>query len=161
MINKKLLNTSFYALASFGLLLAAPLAYAYGGGGSVSSSNCRGATISEENPAPKAKIPELSSFSFVASHNTNPSTIEVEIRDQKGKFKTTEQPNGSFLVEGKIPKPITEKKYARIDIFATTRSGCSSHHHYLVKITGESQQKEDQASKEGHKHESGNRTSDE
>lgn len=147
MINKKYFNIGFHAIASFLLILTAPLAYAYGDGGSnTSSSSCRTVKFYKESPAPKAEIPELSNFSFVVSSDTNPSTIEVEIRDQKGKYKVTEQPDGSFLVEGKIPKPITEEKYARIDIFATTKSGCSSHRYYLVKITGENQQKEGQTS---------------
>lgn len=147
MINKKHFNIGFHAIASSFLILMAPLAYAYGGGGSnAPSSSCSTVKFYKENPAPKAEIPELSDFSFVVSSDTNPSTIKVEIRDQKGKLKVTEQPDGSFLVEGKIPKPITEEKYARVDIFATTKSGCSSHRYYLVKITGESQQKEGQTS---------------
>lgn len=140
MINKSLFSTISYAIVSFLLILPTSFVYAYGGSGGGTSPHCTPATFSEENPAPKAEIPELSKFSFVASSNTNPLTIKVEIRDQEGKVKTTEQPDGSLLVEGKIPEPITGEKYARVDIYAKTKSGCPSHHNYLVKVIGEGQQ---------------------
>lgn len=149
MISKKFFNIISYVIVSFLLILSAPFAYAYGGSSVGTSTNCTAARISEENPTPEAKITKLSDFSFVASPNTNPLAIRVEIRDQKGKFKVTEQPDGSLLVEGKIPEPITEEKYARVDIFVSTMSGCSSHYHYLVKITGEGQQEGEKASSKG------------
>lgn len=134
MAHKKLFHIGSY-IALFSLcLVMTTSAYAYGGGRAPSQSSCKSVRFSEENPAPKAVIPELSNFSFVASSDARESSIEVEIRDQKGVLTVTKQSNGSYLVEGHLPEPITEKRYARIDIFANTVSGCPSHHHYLVKI---------------------------
>ncbi|ADE15635.1 conserved hypothetical protein [Nitrosococcus halophilus Nc 4] len=135
MTNKRLFHIGSY-IALFSLFFTmTTTAYAYGGGRSQSqSSSCTSVRFSEENPAPKAVIPELSHFSFVASSNLQEATLAVEIRDQEGILTVTKQPNGSYLVEGDLPEPITEERYARIDISAQTVAGCPSHHHYLVKI---------------------------
>jgi hypothetical protein len=136
MIDKKLFKISSYAIVpSLFLVLAAPVAQAYSTNRD-SPSTCKGARITNENPAPKAEIPELSNFSFVASSNTRESSIAVKIRGQEGEFTTTKQDDGSYLVKGSIPEPITEERYARIDIFTETDKGCATNHHYLVKITG-------------------------
>lgn len=148
MTNKKLFHIGSY-LALFSLSLAmTTTAYAYGGGGrsQSQSGNCTGVLISNEDPAPKAVIPELSNFSFVVGSNTQVSNLVVKIRDQEGELNVTEQSDGSYLVEGSLPEPITEERYARIDIFAKTNAGCETHHNYLVKI--EPQAEEKQASKE-------------
>ncbi|ABA59177.1 hypothetical protein [Nitrosococcus oceani] len=143
MINKKLFHIGSQAVLFFLSATLTTAAYAYGGSSAAQSSSCKTVRISEENPAPKAIIPELSNFSFVASSDVRESSIAVKIRGQEGELTITQQPNKSYLVEGHFPEPITEARYVRIDILSESVRGCSSHHHYLVQVEPEGQSEEE------------------
>ncbi|ADJ29572.1 hypothetical protein [Nitrosococcus watsonii] len=143
-MNKKLFRNGSRVVLLFLIAALTNAAYAYGGSSSrAQSSSCKTVRISEENPAPKAIIPELSKFSFVASSDARESSIAVKIRGQEGELTITQQPNKSYLVKGHFPEPITEAQYVRIDILSESVQGCPSHHHYLVQVEPEGQSDEE------------------
>lgn len=121
------------------LSLAANTAFAYGGSSS-SSSSCEKPHFSEFQPSANKYLQHLREFSFVASANTSPSSIEVNI--SAGQYKEhisakqleiTPQPSGRLEVKGKLNQPF-QHGFARISVTARSKPGCEKTDGFLVRV---------------------------
>lgn len=130
----KYLSVTTVALLS----LAANTAFAYGGGSS--SSSCEKPNFSEFQPSANKYLQNLREFSFVASSNTSPGSIEVNI--SAGQYKEhitakqleiTPQPSGRLEVKGKLNQPF-QHGFARISVTAHSKPGCDKTDGFLVRV---------------------------
>jgi hypothetical protein len=89
---------------------------------------------------PPINMQNLREFSFVASANTSPSSIEVNI--SAGQYKEhisakqleiTPQPNGRLEVKGKLNQPF-QHGFARLSVTAHSKPGCDKTDGFLVKV---------------------------
>ena len=127
------------AITAMLLSLAAHTAFAYGGSSS-SSSSCEKPHFSEFQPSANKYLQHLREFSFVASANTSPSSIEVNI--SAGQYKEhisakqleiTPQPSGRLEVKGKLNHPF-QHGFARISVTARSKPGCEKTDGFLVRV---------------------------
>jgi len=133
---KHLLQTTSTIL----LCLAIDKAYAYGGGSSSSSSSCDKPSFSEFQPSASKYLQNLSEFSFTASANTTPSSIEVNISAGQVKehlvakqLEITPQKSGRLEVKGKLNRPF-QHGFARISVTAHSKPGCEKTDGFLVRV---------------------------
>lgn len=128
------------AITAVLLSLAANTAFAYGSGSSSSSSSCEKPHFSEFQPSANKYLQNLREFSFVASANTSPSSIEVNI--SAGQYKEhisakqleiTPQSNGRLEVKGKLNQPF-QHGFARLSVTAHSKPGCDKTDGFLVKV---------------------------
>lgn len=114
-------------------VLFAGTAMAYGGGGGGSSkSTCVAPVFSKHNPAKQAVVTELSAFSFEASGNTRPDSIQVKVKDREIPVKASKT-NGRVTVEGTLPEPV-ESGFVLLKVAGRSLSGCPGYDNWLVKI---------------------------
>jgi hypothetical protein len=111
-----------------------PSAYAYGGYGGRSRELCKPPSFSDETPARNAVVSSFSDFSFIASSNTDKSTLVVKVNGEVVDVTIKEKPHGAFAVEGSIPQPITQEGVIRISISANSARTCNKSYVYLVKV---------------------------
>lgn len=120
------------------LSLAANTVFAYGSGSS--SSSCDKPHFYEFQPSANKYLQNLREFSFVASANTSPGSIEVHISAGQYKEKIsakqleiTPQPNGRLEVKGKLSQPF-QHGFARISVTAHSKPGCDNTDGFLVRV---------------------------
>ena len=117
----------------FVLMLVTSTTWAYGGGGSSSTKACAKPKFTDFVPAENAEVAAGSNFSFTASANTYPSSINVTIKGLPATIKVTPKTVGTFEVSGSLPRSL-KGTYARIAIEADAQSKCNGGGGWLVKI---------------------------
>lgn len=120
-------------------LLAIGQAHAYGSGGS-SSTHCEKPTFSDFSPAPNKYLQSFDEFALVASANTTPSSITVNVSAGSLKYvlhakqlQISEGKHGKWNIEGKVPRPI-EHGFVRLSVSAHSKPGCEATTGYLIRI---------------------------
>ncbi|WAR44424.1 hypothetical protein [Methylomonas rapida] len=112
--------------------------HAYGNGSS--SSKCVKPTFSEFQPSANKYLQSFREFSFVASANTTPTSIEVNV--SAGQYKQhigakeleiTSKPSGQFEVTGKIDRPF-QHGFIHISLTAHSKPGCEKTEGYLIRV---------------------------
>ena len=117
----------FLVLATFSIG-----AVAYGGGATASTS-CKKPEFSEMTPPKSSVVAPGSEFSFVASRDTKPGSIKVDIKGQVVALITKKQKSGYYLVSGNLPEEI-KQGYVRVAISAKTDRSCDGTAGWLLKI---------------------------
>lgn len=118
------------------LLLLAVMAmsntvWAYGSSSS-SKKACAKPKFSEFTPANNAQIAVGGHFSFVASANTNPDSLEVTVKGSPVAVTVTAK-NSGFAVDGSLPASITAD-FVRINISADGHNDCKGNDGWLLKV---------------------------
>jgi len=112
------------------LMATANTVWAYGS--SSSNKACTKPKFTEFTPANNAQVAAGSSFSFMASANTNPDSIVVTIKGLAVDVTVTPQ-NLGFLVEGKLPATV-KGDFVRINITADGHNECKGSDGWLLKV---------------------------
>jgi hypothetical protein len=112
-------------------LVASGSAWTYGGGGG-GSTGCSEPKFFE--PAPTGSVSRLGDFTFVASDNTDTSTLTVEINGLSLKPDLVRRGNGEWRVKATLPEPISQPGQVRIALKAKSRDGCWGFQPYYVDI---------------------------
>jgi hypothetical protein len=123
---------AFRLLSLAALALAPAVGFSYGTGhhgGMI--LDCTPPVFFEESPGKDAKVAVLESFSFTASDNTDPATLEVRVNVQPVKFTVTPQRSGRYTVEVKLPQPIVQGR-AWIKVTGVSTDGCDQLHNWNV-----------------------------
>jgi len=115
----------------FILLLISSNSWAYGS--SSSSKACTKPEFSQFIPTENSTIAAGSSFSFLASANTYPTTIKVTVKGLPVELSITPKEAIGFEVKGTLPKSL-ENDYARINISAEGQKNCKGEGGWLVNI---------------------------
>ena len=104
------------------------------------SSSCEKPIFSEYQPAGNKYTQSFGSFSFIASSNTAPGSITVNVSAGENKFhfdakalEIVQEKSGKFKVNGKLLRPI-EHGFARVSITAHSKPGCEHTDGYLIRI---------------------------
>jgi hypothetical protein len=105
--------------------------WAYGGGGG-GSSGCAEPKFFEPNPG--GSVSSLAEFGFIASDNTDTSTLTVEINGQKIQPVVNRRRSGDYEVKAVLAQPITQPGKVRIAVNAKSREGCFGFQPYLLEI---------------------------
>lgn len=128
----------YFLAASLLLCLNIDAAYAYGSGSS--SSACHKPTFSEFQPAANKYLQSFREFSFVASSDTTPTSIEVNVSAGQTKqhisakeLGITPRKSGQLEVSGKIDRPF-QHGFVRISITAHSKPGCEKTDGYLIRV---------------------------
>jgi hypothetical protein len=103
---------------------------AWGYGSSSSSKSCTKPQFSDFKPETSSTVSAQSTFSFIASENTNPKSIAVTIKQQTVETTITKIPQG-YEITGKLPNI---QGAARININAETVSACKASDGWLINI---------------------------
>lgn len=77
-----------------------------------------------EIPANNAKVKDFQKFSFIASANTDISTLRVWVNNQLVKISTIKQASGRYSVSGQTAQPIIEGK-AWLKVTSESNDGCN------------------------------------
>lgn len=132
------MKTLIFTTAALLLSLHFDAAFAYGS--SSSSSSCDKPSYSDFKPSANKYLQSFREFSFVASSNTSPSSIEVNISAGSLKqhfsakeLEITPQKSGRLDVKGKLDKPY-QHGFARISVTAHSKPGCEKTDGYLIKV---------------------------
>lgn len=127
-------------IASIAILLCLQFETAFAYGSSSSSSSCKKPSFSEFKPAANKYLQSFREFSFTASANTSPNSIEVNISAGGIKehftakqLEITPQTNGQLGVKGKLNKPF-QHGFARISVTAHSKPGCDHSDGYLLRV---------------------------
>lgn len=123
---------SYKTLWILTLIIATNNAWAYGSSSSTKKA-CIKPKFSEFIPVNNAEVAAKSSFSFVASANTNPESIAVTVKNQPVDV-TVAPKNQGFQVTGTLPETL-KRTVARISIAADGPNKCKGSDGWLVKIT--------------------------
>ncbi len=131
--------TSLYRIsAAICLSLSINVAHAYNS--NQSSTHCEKPTFSEFQPATNKYTQSFTEFSFVASSNTVPTSINVNVSAGELKYhftskdlQITPRKNGQLEVKGKLPRPI-EHGFARVSMMGHIKPGCDKSDGYLIRI---------------------------
>ncbi len=128
----------FRLLVAIFLGLSLNTAHAYGSG--QSSSHCEKPVFSEFQPAANKYLQSFNEFSFLASSNTTPTSVEVQINAGANKYhfthkdlEITPQKSGRLEVSGKLPRPL-EHGFVRLSVTAHSKPGCERTDGYLLRI---------------------------
>lgn len=132
------MKTFYIAITALLLSLQFDAAFAYGS--SSSSSSCKKPTFSEFKPSANKYLQSFREFSFSASSNTSPNSIEVSISAGSTKehftskqLDITEQASGRLEVKGKLDKPF-QHGFVRISVKAHSKPGCDQSDGYLIRV---------------------------
>ncbi|WP_150049182.1 MULTISPECIES: hypothetical protein [Methylomonas] len=123
-----------------GLLIGAlpgqVLAYGSGSG----SVRCDKPEFSNFDPAANKYVQQFREFSFVASANTTPASIEVNVSAGTNKYHfnakqlvITPQRSGRFEVSGKLDRPF-QHGFVRLSVTAHTKPNCIHTDGYLIRV---------------------------
>jgi len=111
---------------------------AYGSGSS--SVRCDKPEFSNFDPAANKYVQQFQDFSFVASANTTPASIEVNISAGTNKYHfnakqlvITQQRSGRFEVSGKLDRPF-QHGFVRLSVTAHTKPSCVHTDGYLIRV---------------------------
>lgn len=122
---RKFIHTAVLAVS-----LGSGPAWAYGGGGG--SSGCPEPKFFE--PKPSGTVASLAEFGFVASDNTEPASLTIDINGRKVQPAIERRRSGDYEVKAVLPEPITQPGKVRIGISAKSREGCSGFQPWYVEI---------------------------
>ena len=111
------------------LISASGQTWAYGS--SSSQKACQKPEFSDFNPADKAQVEPGSLFSFVVSGVSDPSSINITIKEQPVKVTVRELSSKRYEVTGNLP-PALKGNFARINLSAEGK--CKGSGGWLVKI---------------------------
>lgn len=132
------MKSSFSIAAAIYLCLSANLAHAYGS--SPTTHHCDKPIFSDFQPSVNKYLQSFSEFSFLASANTTPTSVEVNlsIGGNKIHFGPKElmispHYNGRLEVRGKLDRPV-ENGFARLSVTAHSKPGCEATDGYLIRI---------------------------
>jgi hypothetical protein len=85
--------------------------------------DCKPPQFFDQTPGKDAKIAAIQDFSLTASDNTDQETIKVWANNQPVEVKITQQRDGQFLIQGRLPAPVTlGKVWFRVN--AESNDGC-------------------------------------
>ncbi len=119
--------------------LATQHAHTYGSSSS-SSSSCNYPRFSEFQPSPNKYLQNLREFSFLASANTTPSSVEANVSAGSVKEHFTAKQltitplnSGQLEVVGKLTRPF-QHGFARISVKAHSKPGCEKTDGFLVRV---------------------------
>jgi hypothetical protein len=115
------------------LMAVSSSVFAYGGSPSSSVRACTKPKFSQFTPADKAEVTANSSFSFLASAQTNPDSISVSIKDQAVAISIAPKNQTGFEVTGTIPETV-KGSFARLKISAEGPNGCKGGDGWLLKV---------------------------
>lgn len=120
------------------LLLSAQSAHAYNS--SSSSSHCDKPIFSDFQPAANKYLQSFNEFSFIASANTTPTSLEASISSGQNKYhfghkelKIEMMKSGRYEVTGRLPRPLGHG-FIRLSFTAHSKPGCNSTEGYLLRI---------------------------
>ena len=114
----------------FALVMITTHAWSFGGGDARSSAHCEEPKF--KNMKPPKVIAPAGEFSFTASSNTVPDSIQVVIKGQK--IQANVRDHYGFQVKGNMPAELTDG-YALIKISAHSKpASCIGEASWLVKI---------------------------
>lgn len=127
-------------LAVVGLFaLTAATAHAYGNNPG-SGHHCDKPQFSDFQPAANKYLQSFNEFSFIASANTAPTSLEATVSAAGSKFHFTHKDlkiepmkSGRFEVTGRLPKPLGHG-FIRLDYKAHSKPGCETTSGYLLRI---------------------------
>ncbi len=105
------------------------LAYGSGGG---SKKTCAKPKFSKFIPENLAVVEPQAEFSFVASAQTNPKSIEVSVKKQAVEI-AIEKVGSSYSVSGKLPDTLVGT-FARVVIKGVGMNNCPATDGWLLKI---------------------------
>jgi hypothetical protein len=105
-------------------------AFGYGGGGG--SSGCEEPHFFE--PKPAGTVASLTEFTFIASDNTEPDTITVNVNGQKIHPEVTQRRSGDYAAKLVLPAPVTTAGTFRLGIDAKSKGGCWGFKPHAVEI---------------------------
>ncbi len=94
-------------------------------------TQCTDPRFFDETPGPDAQVTRLEHFSFTASDNTVPTSIQVKVNLQPVEIKVTPKRSGELAVEAKLSTPITEGR-AWIKVTGMSHDGCDQLHTWNV-----------------------------
>ncbi len=117
----------FLVLATFSI---GAMAY---GGGATASTSCKKPKFSEMTPPKSTVVAPGSEFSFVASRDTKPNSIKVDIKGHNVALVTEKQKLGNYLVSGNLPEDV-KQGFVRVAISAKTDRSCDGTAGWLLKI---------------------------
>lgn len=129
-----------YACFVLSLFSSLPLTPAYAYGSSASSNSCDKPTFSDFEPSANKYLQSFREFSFHASANTAPNSIEVNI-SMGGKkeyfdaktLQITPLNNGKLEIKGKVNQPY-QSGFVRISAKAHSKPGCEKTDGYLLRV---------------------------
>ena len=98
-------------------------------------TQCNDPQFFDETPGQEARVKSLETIRFTASANTVPETIKLQVNLQPLTTTITRQRSQHYLVEAKLPAPITQGR-AWIKVTAKSDDGCDQLHAWNVH-TGE------------------------
>jgi hypothetical protein len=101
-----------------------------GGGGNA----CAKPKFTHFFPANTEEITPKGECSFVASPNTHPSSIKVEVKGIPVQVHLGEKSENAFKVTGNLPAEL-KQTFARISISGESASQCKGTDGWLLKIT--------------------------
>lgn len=106
-------------------------AAAYGGSSS-SKKACKQPKFSRFSPPHLATIRPQGEFSFIASANTLPDSIQVSVKNEPVTISVSEA-KPQYLVTGQLPASV-QGSHARINIKATAAGRCKGSGGWLLKL---------------------------
>lgn len=106
-------------------------AWAYGGGGG-GGSGCAEPKFFDPNP--NGSVSSLAEFGFIASDNTDITTLTIEVNGEKIQPAINKRQSGDYEVKAVLPVPITQAGKARIAVNAKSQEGCWGFQPYFVAI---------------------------
>lgn len=93
--------------------------------------DCESPHFFDQTPGKDAKVANIQNFSVVASENTDQASIKVWANNEPVKVTVTPQRSGQFLIEGKLPSPVTAGKvWFRVN--AESHDGCDDNSSWNV-----------------------------
>lgn len=114
--------------------LQSPVLWAYGGGGG-STASCPEPKFYDESPAKNAVLTSLTELSIVASDNTDPSTLDLQVNGQKLPPELSPMRSGEWLIHAKLPQAIDQAGKVRVTLEAKSKEGCSTFHPYYLEVS--------------------------
>lgn len=118
------------SLITLTLMLASSQAWAYGSDSS--SKACEKPKFSHFEPANNSSVAPHATFSFIASQQTLPDSLQVTVKGQPVELTITAK-NQVFYVQGQLPVSLNNE-FVRINIAADSPHKCRGADGWLLKI---------------------------
>lgn len=128
-----------FAFAAALLTMTVGSAHAYGNNAGT-GHHCDKPQFSDFQPAANKYLQSFNEFSFIASSNTVPTSLEATISAAGSKFhfghkdlRIEPMKSGRFEVTGRLPKPLGHG-FIRLDFKAHSKPSCETSFGYLLRI---------------------------
>lgn len=95
--------------------------------------HCNPPQFFDQKPAKNAEVDAVRDFSFIASEDTDSSTIKVWANNEPVAIKVTQQRSGSYLVEGQLKESVNQGK-VWFRASAEANDGCDENSAWNVYI---------------------------